>query len=171
MKLVNNFLPTSFHKEIRDLLSSEDFPWFFHENCTDYENNTVNNYGFSHLIFDRNKNLKSNYFDFFYPICYFIEDMNELIRIRIGMQTKVSETKNHINDMHYDFNNLSGDKIALYYVNNSDGDTIFFNDKKQEFFRQSPEENSILFFNGDILHSSSHPKNNSFRIAININYF
>lgn len=171
MKKIENFLPNSFHQEIKNLVSSDSFPWFFHDNCTDENSNIINNYGFSHLIFDSNRNFKSNYFDFFYPICYFINDINKVIRIRVGMQTKVSETTNHINQMHHDFNNLKNDKIALYYVNDSDGDTVFFNNKKEEFFRQKPKENLAILFNGDILHSSSHPKNNPYRIAININYF
>jgi len=57
--------------------------------------------------------------------------------------------------------------VCLYYVNDSDGDTIFYeNDQKTEIKRVSPKKGRIAFFDGSIYHSAGIPKK-SHRAIIN----
>lgn len=55
-------------------------------------------------------------------------------------------------------------------MNDSDGDTIIYEDKSAETVvdRISPKQGRILFFDGDYYHSSSPPIINNKRIVINI---
>jgi ectoine hydroxylase-related dioxygenase (phytanoyl-CoA dioxygenase family) len=47
--------------------------------------------------------------------------------------------------------------VCLYYVTDSDGDTIFFDDNENEIKRVSPKKGRIAFFDGTINHCSSNP--------------
>ena len=47
--------------------------------------------------------------------------------------------------------------VVLYYVNNSDGDTIFF-DQGSIVNRISPKRGRVVLFNGNILHGGGIPK-------------
>jgi len=59
--------------------------------------------------------------------------------------------------------------VCLYYVNDADGDTIFFNDKKQEIKRVSPKKGRIAFFDGSIYHCGT-PSNTKSRAVVNMNF-
>lgn len=176
IKKIKNFLPEIFHQEIKNLLMSDTFPWYFTNNVApidysdlkEYEKENV--YGFGHNIYknDGENFYQSTFFDFMYPICYFIPDnVFRVLRIRAGMQTKIS-SNNLIDPPHIDYN--FNHMVILYYVNSSDGNTFFYDKNFNVVHENCPEENSAIIFNGNILHSSSHPSKQNARIAININY-
>ena len=59
-------------------------------------------------------------------------------------------------------------KTILYYFNDSDGDTVFYKNKKI-IKRITPVLNSGICFDGSIYHSSSKPIKNIKRLVMNIN--
>ena len=59
--------------------------------------------------------------------------------------------------------------VALYYVNDTDGDTFFFDERKQVYHQETPERGKMVVFEGAIWHSSSSPSKNE-RYTLNINY-
>lgn len=166
---IENFLPNRFHYEIKDLLFSKNFPWHFLEN-TAYSNSNEEYFSFCLLTFDQT--FKSRYFDFFYPMIYFIPNNEniEIVRHRIALNTKIYDKKTVQNLGHID--QEFEHKTILYYVNDSDGDTLFYDnsDCKNVIFSNTPQENTALLFDGDIFHSSAHPSKVKARITININY-
>lgn len=48
--------------------------------------------------------------------------------------------------------------VVLYYVNDADGETVFFDKNNNIVERVQPKKGRIVFFNGDILHSGGIPK-------------
>jgi ectoine hydroxylase-related dioxygenase (phytanoyl-CoA dioxygenase family) len=68
--------------------------------------------------------------------------------------------------------------VFLYYVNDSDGDTIFFNEKYDGskidnltvMSRVSPESGKAVVFDGRTYHASSSPSIGDYRCVINIDF-
>ncbi len=61
-------------------------------------------------------------------------------------------------------------KTAIFYINDSDGDTLFFdNDKETIVHRQTPQRNSLVVFDGDIFHAPQLPLVSARRLVVNIN--
>jgi hypothetical protein len=57
--------------------------------------------------------------------------------------------------------------VLIYYVNDSDGDTVLFNEDKKIFARISPKRGRLLMFNGNTLHAGGHPLVSKSRCVIN----
>lgn len=57
----------------------------------------------------------------------------------------------------------------IYYVNDSDGDTIFFENNK-ELQRVTPKKGRIVLFDGNTLHAGGFPTNNP-RCIVNYNLY
>ena len=62
-----------------------------------------------------------------------------------------------------------GDKSLLYYVNDSDGDTIIMGEDNH-IERVTPKANRMITFNGKHLHTGHSPQQHKCRILINANY-
>ena len=65
--------------------------------------------------------------------------------------------------------------VLLYYINDSDGDTIIFNEKKgfcgTPTIKQTikPKKGRLVMFNGHHLHAGELPRTNEKRLVLNIN--
>lgn len=108
---------------------------------------------------------------------------SKLIRIRAGMSTRTPYPIKHSPHVDWDDHHMS----AVYYVNDSDGDTIFYKEKRDETLsvssyewgknrtfsvdkHVSPIADRIVVFDGLTYHSSTTPCNTDYRIIINFNW-
>ena len=94
-------------------------------------------------------------------------DVYNLSRMRLGLQVRVDSTS-IVNKPHID--HYHPHQVLLLYLNESDGDTFFYNNHGEIIKKISPKANSAVLFDGSIMHSSSTPCKNSRRIALNINF-
>jgi hypothetical protein len=108
---------------------------------------------------------------------------SKLIRIRAGMMTRTPYPVIHDPHVDWDEEHMS----ALYYVNDSDGETVFYDqmydpDTKKESWEYDSHESftvkqkikpvadRMVIFNGLNYHSSTTPIENDYRIVINFNW-
>lgn len=80
---------------------------------------------------------------------------------------------------HVDLRNEHKHFVFIYYINDSDGDTILFSQKvdgeyhTQEDLKEMnsfrPVGGGALLFNGDYFHTWKHPQNHDYRATINLN--
>ena len=61
--------------------------------------------------------------------------------------------------------------VCLYYVDDSDGDTFFFDEDWDIIQRVTPKAGRMVLFRNDLYHASSPPQKNEGRIVLNTNIF
>ena len=58
--------------------------------------------------------------------------------------------------------------VVIYYVNDAEGDTVFFDNNKQIIKRVQPKRGRVVMFDGEILHAGS-PARQQPRCLVNFN--
>ena len=187
MKIIDNAVSPTLFKLLENRVGSTDFPWYYVS--TSYMGKP-GKYSWSHLALDDNNRL-SGFTDFLETVIIGALDKAEepitnLHRIRLGLLTATQIPQ--INDPHIDRD--CDHKTGLIYLNNSDGNTILYNEKydvtsgmaSYDYFVNKLEQmitikesvesrkNRLLLFNGLHYHSSTTPTNVDRRITINFNY-
>jgi hypothetical protein len=102
-------------------------------------------------------------------------EVKEILRIKANILNK-TDKQNHIHPPHVDM--TTPHMVLLYYVNDSDGDTVIFDQKYDdgEVPRLtvnraiSPKAGAAILFDGLTYHSSSSPQYAEKRIILNINF-
>ena len=109
--------------------------------------------------------------------------LSKLIRIRAGLTTRTPHAITHAPHVDWDNKHMTG----LYYVNSSDGDTIFYKETRDESLNVSsydwskkcnfnidktvtPRADRFVIFDGATYHSSTTPVDSDHRIVINYNW-
>ncbi len=186
-----NVMTSGVFAKVRDAILSGDTPWY--ALSTDYfnfKNPDAYSHSWAHLAYSDNGAV-SPLGDLLHMAVLSAFDKvgiqaNNIFRIRLGLHG--ISPKNHVGGAHVDFN--LPHKVALIYLNDSDGDTYIFKERYEPasnadtymyfqdqhkgvgsvFSRITPEENKMICFDGMHYHSSSCPTTVAKRITININY-
>ena len=178
-----NFLTDIDKDEIEKSLTSNYFPWFITEernrtspledisnlNKLGFKNTSLikESPQFCHMFYDNVTNNISNYHKVVDELLVKLDLNNNILRAKANyLSQNNSFTKDNFHTPHIDFKVKH--KVVLYYVNNSDGDTLFFNKEGNIINRVNPIKGRCVIFDGDILHASQNPMNWSDRIVINI---
>jgi hypothetical protein len=189
----DDFISESEMKKIKDTFTSSDFPWTYSRSQID----EIKYLKFNYIdnVPDLEKVQTAPYMTTFikrfheidheeyYEVCKnllekFLHTNNLdyedtlIVRSNIFFQN-VNQT---ISPPHKDFYG-SDHKIFLYYINDSDGDTLLFDNQGTATNlelkiskRVSPKMGRAISFNGDTYHSAGVPKQSDDRIVINISY-
>lgn len=192
IQVFDKIIPAGYSDQIEQDISRSQFPWFYIDDVTN--RNYGNNSGFVHMAYDFGTQ-PSDWFPFIKPVIYGIEEATghkifQLLRIRVGLLTRTTEPDYDYNTPHLDF--LEPHYTACYYVSDSDGDTVLFDQtfrdaKRNEWsetvmqdyvknnsmtiaHRCAPKKGRLCVFDGLRFHSSSKPKQHERRVVITINY-
>ena len=172
IEVYDNIIPSFLADKLEDL-ALNDIAYKYYTNITGGSNKYSP--GFSHIFLGENdKNVRlltSNFcFTFFQIIYNLCTKLNisliDIIRGRVFLQ--IPSINPEITEPHtdLDFSHF----VCLYYVNDSDGDTIFYkNDEKTIIKKITPKKGRLVFFDGSIPHSST-PPSKSHRIVVNFNF-
>jgi len=88
-------------------------------------------------------------------------------RIKANLLLKNKVDKNKYHTPHFDREGPHW--TAIYYVNDSDGDTFFFDERGKIIERVSPEKGKVIVFPGETFHAGSSPIKTAVRSVINMN--
>ena len=95
-----------------------------------------------------------------------IEDLN-IYRIKSNLNVnQTGYNQDNIQPPHTDSSHKSCSSL-IYYVNDADGDTVFFDDDMNIVDRVSPKKNRAVMFPSNMIHAGSNPIKSNVRIVIN----
>lgn len=174
--VLHDLLPESVVAHLRETVLSEDFPWFWNErtleekDCAEFEKTT---HQFTHLFWNQGAD-NSSY-------SYLVFDILRAIEAALGIKVEYfSRAKANLLctlgdidiDQHREIHTDSdiGERIysAVYYVGESDGDTVLFADSGEETARAKHQNNSAVVFNSRSKHRASLPRQHKRRVVINL---
>ncbi len=159
-EIIDNFLPKSSFKIIKNLISEADFPWGYLEKKTDASNVSTKKYCiFEHVVYSQNVPI-SPIFDELSVIFDKLDCrslLNMSCNLFIGSDNFIDTKINPI----YPFPNTG----VIYYLNNTDGYTIFENDVKIENI-----ENRLVLFDATKEYYNSNCTNMPRKLTISFNY-
>ena len=192
IKTLDNLVPVSIQNRFIERLTSENFSWYYfnniiygHDNKKIINPNITKTFAFVHTLFDEH-GINSDDYDLFSTILNFFV-VREKVKIKDMIRVRIRKTfriKNHsiekYNVPHIDVKDHLPYKTLLYYVDNSDGDTVFFKNKltentyldaeAEEYKRISPKKGRAIYFDGDIYHSGNCPVDYNERTIINFDF-
>ena len=99
----------------------------------------------------------------------------ELLRAKVNLtfpyppMVKYEPQMPHL-DLQYDNGEPVEHKVLLYYINDSDGPTYFFDESYEITDSVHPKQGVGIIFDGNRIHAASNPVFNPFRLVLNINF-
>jgi hypothetical protein len=93
--------------------------------------------------------------------------IRNLIRIKANLQLPEHRLESQYNTPHVD--NYSPHTVAIYYVNDSDGSTFFFDKNMKVVDKIESKRGRMVVFPGNTYHAGQPPTTNA-RIIINFNF-
>jgi hypothetical protein len=181
-----NIIPKENCNDIEKMFLSPVFPWYYNsvtsildDDGVCLDDKTLDSPQFTH-IFVKEKEINSEYFKFIMPVVEYLENniqqpiIKNLHRVKANLILQDNSfPTDFYNVPHVDSHGKHN--TIIYYVNDSDGDTIIFNESignkkltiKSKF---SPISNTAVFFDSKLLHASTPPRKNKTRIVLNIIY-
>ena len=130
---------------------------------------------FTH-VFIKDEQVQSDYMAQIEPIIFNFAAKTEVLRskritkCKLNLNYKdVSYAKDEFYPIHKDIHGQSG-ITAIYYVNDCDGDTLFFNNNNEVVKAVTPKKGRIVYFDNQILHAGQPSKESMYRVLINFNW-
>ena len=184
--IFDDIININYQLQIKDILlgertfNEEDFPWFFIPDIT-YNDDLENQgrCGFSHYFADMEEGIISRFHPLFIKLiqnsCKKINvEKVDILQARSFLQLPTNINKEDVDDAHIDI--VTDEEsppyfVMLYYVCDSDGDTIIYNEReKSESYtikkRVTPKQGRVVLFDGGFYHTAEQP-NKDKRCIIN----
>ena len=168
--IFNNIIPSIDSDKISSEIGGELFPWIWN-GFTVEETENSNNFQFTHRLFGNNI-VTSEYFYMLLPILTSFEqrygsNIKNILRVKANLLTKGVYTDEDLSkSIHidsYDDRHMS----LIYYVIDSDGDTVILDDCGVICESVSPIKSNLCWFKSTTKHRATPPKLNKRRIVIN----
>ena len=171
----DDIINLSYQLQIEDVLlgerlfNNDDFPWYFIPDIT-YNDGLANQgrCGFAHYFADEDDGIISEFHPLFLKLIHnSCKKINlkkiDVIQARSFLQLPSNIPHEEVDDPHIDL--IDTDHfVMLYYVCDSDGDTIIYNQtEKSESYtikkKIKPKRGRVVLFDGKLYHTAEQPNN------------
>jgi hypothetical protein len=192
MEIIKDFISKEYQDYLEKfLLEGMRWNYRFRTSYDRDEHRTLNTPFFVHVFYFAPECYKSEYFFIIVPIIKALEEykgqpyFNRIFRIKANLYTKdgsYPEDFHHPPHVDQEYRNWRGQSL-IYYVNDADGDTFFFNENYsyetgkyggQDFkgnftnkLKCSPQKGKSILFDNTQSHTSSPPRKGGPRITLN----
>ena len=184
--VIDDFISLEYQEKIKqELLGLENnFPWNYCEDVTgagDYDSQHRAALGHQYVSIDDDdiSEITSVYHHLFTPMlskaCQHLKMPEvEVLQGRSFLQFPLKNIDTSVVDTpHIDLDEGDGHVVVLYYVIDSDGDTIIYNERTEsltytEKQRVSPKQGRVVIFEGGQYHTAQQPSNGT-RCVVNYN--
>ena len=185
--IIDDAIPKEKQLEIEDLCVSLSFPWVYSPGTISSSDIKKYNLAVSDLAINTPQMCSEMYVDqaianpmclAFVPVISAIPfTIDTLIKVKINLTMPAAGvTPDMYGIPHTDFPNVPNNVTAIYYITESDGDTIIFNQVQgqsgplTEHTRVKPKQGRLVVFGGNRIHAGTNPTTNTPRIVANINF-
>ena len=184
--VIDNFVTLEYQEKIKkELIGLNNiFPWFYTEDITgagdfDSQHRAALGHNYVELDDDDMSEIKSVYHHLFVPMlskaCQHLKMPEaEIIQGRSFLQFPLKNIDTSVVDSpHIDLDEEWEHAVVLYYVVDSDGDTIIYNERTEsltytEKQRVSPKQGRAVIFEGGQYHTAAQPTKGT-RCIVNYN--
>lgn len=186
VQIINNFIKPRLQDELEAMFLSNNFPYFYvNEMSTPYEYNevdkstgnimldgsTIEAPQFFHM-FVTDGNINSQAYSDIAPVLNKVVDSIDedyfVYRCKVNMNVIDTRFDGKYHTPHID-NGFDDQITAIYYVNDADGDTFFFDDNGSVTKRITPKKGTLVMWKGKVFHAKASPVKSLSRVVININ--
>ena len=181
--VIDNVIDPDYQEQIRSILLGEvnygdyEFPWYYTKDITKSDlPNSQKRPAFSHLYVKSYGQVVSEFHDIFIDlitVCCHRLEMTEVnvIQGNSFLQLPLTTKRGKVDTPHIDTNEKNF--VMLYYVCDSDGDTIIYNEKVESekyTVKESvtPKQGRVVLFDGGLFHTAEQPISNT-RCVVNYN--
>jgi hypothetical protein len=171
--LIENLLPDTLANKIESLLCSNDFPWRWNPGISFGGDIAFSNkdYQFIHL-FTKDGLDQSQHLDLVKSLLDWFEHhtgftVKSAIRIKANLTVRQTYSQYELDNLLHNDLDKKNCLSMIYYVHDSDGDTLTFDNKVNTKERFSPKKNSAAWFKSSEIHRPTPPKIYGARIVIN----
>ena len=182
IKIIENFANFEEQESLKLLIKDDDSHGF---DVSSVDKHVIDQYRteftidypqFVKVIFQTSDNLIID--NKFFPLVYYLLHKNKLSNkfiYRIKMNTTFpypNAIKENHGPIHDDIHFSKSECFSIiYYVNENDGDTLFFNDNLQLIKKVKPKQGRAVIFDSKLKHAASCPINYPYRQIINFVIF
>jgi len=185
--VIDNFISLEYQEKIKSELIGldNDFPWHYTEDVTgagEYDSQHRPALAHQYVDFDGDTDISeisSVYHHLFTPLlskaCQYLKmPQTEVIQGRSFLQFPLANIDNSVVDTpHIDIDEGEEHIVVLYYVIDSDGDTVIYNERTEsssytEKQRVSPKQGRVVIFEGGQYHTAEQPTKGT-RCIVNYN--
>ena len=174
IQVLKDFMPEKLINGLEEVMSHHQFPWYWRPSTT-YgiydEGKDSKDHQFVHVIYHEDKPY-SHIFDMAVDVlkCFCThtgKTIKNVDRIKANLTTPSTLTEAELDDaIHVDMAD-EGYWTLLYYVSDSDGDTIMYDTDKQPVARSAPEKGKAILFPSHEWHRHTPPTDHKRRMVIN----
>ena len=197
IKVIDDMFPIDMIDEAFKVMTARDFPYFYYADTVnptihkDYidqgivtkdvfkDDRMVDYPMFNHYFYNISEGdkveKKSEFNIADIMLDYFIKKYDIsmplfILKCKANLTTQVSKaTKDNFSEPHIDI--LETPHIGMIcYMNDSDGDTFFFDKDLNIIKRVQPKRGRVVIFRGETLHSAGHPIKSEQRVVMNFDF-
>jgi hypothetical protein len=183
--IYDDLIPNFYQEDLKKEIFSSNFPWFYNPVNVSESDLTVAfdptiSYPeqFTHPVIWDGKAPDKDAFHFINPILLFFQKetgtvIDEILRIKLNLLVQKFEPTQNVPHCDHIRDDI---KTLIYYVNDSDGDTVIYDEvwpekePKTIISRITPKQGRLILLDSNRWHASTNPTESKARSVININF-